>query len=423
MPALLSNKMLARVGRSQFFMYSLLIHAALVVLLGSAVLFQAVMQEEEFFGEPGSGGFFAEMAEPQPQPQIPQQTLQTPTVQAAVPTVTQQASLTAITAVGPSVANFSVPTFQTAVTAPTQSLQAAAPQRVSASAVAGMTTAQARAIKSFTSGWGVGGQGTGGLRQRKFKFTAYLAKYAMGDWNATVSMSGSRIVKGSLPNLLFFMKKFSADRIDANPNPEPLNLASSEIFTVKPPFIFFNGRRDFKLSDQEVENLRKYVLSGGAIWGDSSLPGRRSRFDIAFRREMRRVLPDRDKDFEALPADHPIYRGGYFQNIQAAPSGLNYYQEPVEVLRIFGEIAVIYTMNAYGVMWQVGIDEKGQPDLRRTESGPMVATDENIWDRREFYFRNLSPEALLASYQFGTNVVTHLLVRWENPLRRVPTGL
>jgi hypothetical protein len=286
-----------------------------------------------------------------------------------------------------------------------------------------MTTAQARAIQSFVSGWGVGGQGTGGLRQRKFKFTAYLAKYAMGDWNATVSMSGSRIVKGSLPNLLFFMKKFSADRIDANPNPEPLNLASSEIFTVKPPFIFFNGRRDFKLSDQEVENLRKYVLSGGAIWGDSSLPGRRSRFDIAFRREMRRVLPDRDKDFEALPADHPIYKGGYFQNIQTAPSGLNYYQEPVEVLRIFGEIAVIYTMNAYGVMWQIGIDEKGQPDLRRTESGAMVATDENIWERREFYFRNLSPEALLASYQFGTNVVTHLLVRWENPLRRVPTGL
>ena len=48
----------------------------------------------------------------------------------------------------------------------------------------------------------------------------------------------------------------------------------------KPPFVFFTGHRDFKLNDKEIENLQKYLQLGGAVWGDSSLPGSRSRFDL-----------------------------------------------------------------------------------------------------------------------------------------------
>ena len=60
----------------------------------------------------------------------------------------------------------------------------------------------------------------------------------------------------------------------------------SVIFNKKPPFIFFTGHRDFHLTDKEVTNLRNYIIVGGCVWGDSSLAGHRSRFDIAFRREM-----------------------------------------------------------------------------------------------------------------------------------------
>jgi hypothetical protein len=80
-------------------------------------------------------------------------------------------------------------------------------------------------------------------------------------------------------------------------------------------------------------------------------------------------------------------------------------------------------MNDYGDMWQIALDGKGQVDLSKNAGGQFVATDREIWERREFYFRNLSPEALMPTYQFGTNLVVHLLVRWDNPLRRVPTGL
>ncbi len=131
---------------------------------------------------------------------------------------------------------------------------------------------------------------------------------------------------------------------------------------MKPPFVFFTGHRDFKLTDKEVENLQKYLQLGGCVWGDSSLPGNRSRFDIAFRREMKRVLPDQDIAWETLPPDHPIYTQTYFPEIKAVPRGMNFYQEPVYALKHFGEVAVIYTANDYGDMWQIGLNEQGQYD-------------------------------------------------------------
>ena len=139
------------------------------------------------------------------------------------------------------------------------------------------------------------------------RITAYIGQYSGGNWDSTVRISaGNKIETGSLPNLLYLMSAWSKDKIKTNyTNVQAIKLDSDEIFSVKPPFIFLTGTRDFKLTDKEVENLQKYVRMGGCIWGDSSLPGLRSRFDIAFRREMKRVIPDVDKNFEPC---RPIIR-------------------------------------------------------------------------------------------------------------------
>jgi hypothetical protein len=192
-----------------------------------------------------------------------------------------------------------------------------------------------------------------------------------------------------------------------------IRLDSDEIFVAKPPFIFLTGTRDFRLTDREVENVRKYLKMGGAIWGDSSVPGKNSRFDIAFRREMKRVLADVDKDWEELPESDAVFSRSVFPEVRGVPPGLNSYREPIRVLRMYGEISVIYTSNDYGDMWQVGLNREGKIDLRRNQAGAYVATNDVVWQNRETYLRNLSPESLEASYKFGTNLVVHLLKRWD----------
>jgi hypothetical protein len=70
-------------------------------------------------------------------------------------------------------------------------------------------------------------------------------------------------------------------------------------------------------------------------------------------------------------------------------------------------------------MWQIGLNKEGQVDLRRDAKGRYVAINENIWENRELYTRNITPQSLVATYRFGINMVIHLLTRWEDQVRNV----
>lgn len=423
----LLDKLIEKFNNSRFFTISFVLHVLLIVIFGGTVLFEAMQEPPDFEG--GEGGFVSageEVAAPpavQMQPQETTFTVSTPTVQST--------TVAAITTTGQNPLNFSMDAIITpsAMVKPTTTTAAVTAAPAAAASTAGMSAAVASQIREFTGGWGKGsGSGTG-TRQREFVFTAFIAKYNGGNWNSVFRVVDG-IPQGALPNLLEFMSKESRDKIKTNYDKvEPIALDSDKLFTAKPPFIFFTGSRDFVLTDKEVANLQKYVRMGGAIWGDSSVPGKGSRFDIAFRREMRRVIPDKDKDFEALSPNDPMFRRApYFPEIKQQPPGLNYYDEPVYVMRYFGEIAVIYTANDYGDMWQFGIKQKGPREWEinndRNERGERVALDWDLYINTGLYIHNVDPrpplEGLLQTYKFGTNMVIHLLTRWEDKLRSAP---
>jgi hypothetical protein len=417
------QKLIDKFSNSRDFSISFALHAILVAIFGGTVLFQAVKEPPDFEG--GEGGFVeASDDNTPPQPPAQAQPQQTTFNVATAPPPTSSSQLSTITTTAVNPLNFAMATaivapMNAAPTAPAQTAVAPASTNMSSD---GMSTAVASSIKAFTGGWGKGsGSGTG-VRSREFEFTAYIGQYQGGNWNSTIRVVQNRIETGSLPNLLYLMSAWSKDKIKTNyKNVKAIKLDSDEIFSIKPPFIFLTGTRDFKLTDKEVENLQKYVRMGGCVWGDSSLPGLRSRFDIAFRREMKRVIPDVDKEFEPLPANHPIFTQTYFSEVKETPPGLNFYREPVFALKIYGEIAILYTANDYGDMWQIGLNQQGQIDLRRNEHGQFVAINETLFSNREVYIRNITPAALSTCFKFGTNVVIHLLTRWEDKVRTAPT--
>ncbi len=415
-----------RLSKSQFFVASLLFHLLLVIFFGSKAAFDNIKNDPDMIATE-AGQFVSSDPNPAPPapPAQPQQTKPqfnvTPTQTTAAP-----AGLTAITTATSAATSFSMPTAMTM--APSRSntitsIEAVAPSMPSATNQTALSKETKAAIAAFTAGWAQSPSGGGGgsLKERKFKFTAYVAKYSGGDWFSTVRKDGDKIIGGSLPNLLYVMKTQSQDKIDATPSPEAIDLASDKIFAVKPPFIFFSGHRDFVLTPKEVENLQRYVRLGGCIWGDSSLPGQRSRFDLAFRREMKRVIPDLDKQFEPLPRSHEIFTKTYYKEIMTVPPGMNSYQEPIYALKYNGEIAVLYTANDYGDMWQIGMNARWEIDQRRDLNNRRVALNEKLWDHRNTYFRGLEPDKIANTFRFGTNVVIHLLTRWESKVRSIST--
>jgi len=167
-------------------------------------------------------------------------------------------------------------------------------------------------------------------------------------------MADGKIVGGSLPDLIAKVSEWSHGNITAEVVPTPLNIGGPDLIEKKPPFIFFTGHKDFVLTPREVQNLQDYVEMGGLIWGDNALAGRGSRFDVAFRREMKRVVPDLDKKFEPVKMDDPIFTKSWYA-ITSLPTGMNYYAEPMEHLDIDGKIAILYTPNDYSDMLSMRI--------------------------------------------------------------------
>ena len=427
----LLDRLIDKFNNSRFFTISFVLHVLLIVIFGGTVLFEAMQEPPDFEG--GEGGFLAGGEETAAPPSAAQVQPQETTFTVSTPTV-QNTTVAAITTTGQNPLNFSMDAVITpsAMVKPSTSAVAATAAPAAAAGAAGMSAAAAGQIREFTGGWGKGtGSGTG-TRQREFDFTAFIAKYSGGNWDSVYRVLDN-IPRGALPNLLEFMSKESRDKIKTNYDKvEAVPLDSDRIFAAKPPFIFFTGSRDFVLTDKEVANLQKYVRLGGAIWGDSSVPGRGSPFDIAFRREMKRVMPDKDKDFEELSPNDPVFRRApYFPEIKQQPPGLNYYDEPVYVMRYFGEIAIIYTANDYGDMWEFGIKQKDEKTSRewvlnngRDVKGNRVALDWDLYLNNGLYIHNVDPrpplQGLLDTYKFGTNMVIHLLTRWEDKLRSAP---
>lgn len=406
-------------NRARYMTISALLHLILILALGGTVMYKISTPTPDFAAPPG-GLLTDESNVPQQQEQVQIQNSDfsvTSTATTASAPTSQMATITTTATTANS--------FQMAsITAPSLSITPtkAAPTAMSAPGLStkGLSKGQASRIAGFTGGWAKGGTAAMSqpLKSRAFEFTAYLAKYQGGDWDATVWLDGDTVRGGSLHNLLYIISRLSHKKIHADPQPIPLDLSSNEIFEKKPPFIWFTGHRDFTLTDAEVKNLGEYLRSGGCIWGDSSLPGQRSRFDIAFRREMLRILPELNQKWETLPASHTIYTNTYYQEIKGVVPGMNFYKEPIYALRGFAEeLAVIYTANDYGDMWQFGIDENGDFDLSRDEKRRFVAINEPMWHRRNLYFRNVEPKALMDTYKFGTNIIIHLLTRWERHVR------
>lgn len=119
-----------------------------------------------------------------------------------------------------------------------------------------------------------------------------LLKYSGGgDWYANPT---------SLSNLIEFCNK----NIKTNINPEPatVEVGSPEIFNF--PFVHMTGHGNVVFSNQDIKNLRDYLIGGGFLHISDNYG-----LDKFVRREMKRVFPE--LDFVELPFDHPIYHQKY----------------------------------------------------------------------------------------------------------------
>ncbi|MEW6201249.1 MAG: DUF4159 domain-containing protein [bacterium] len=77
-----------------------------------------------------------------------------------------------------------------------------------------------------------------------------------------------------------------------------IELTDDDLFSY--PMLFMTGHGNIVFSPEEAARLRQYLMQGGFLWASDDYG-----MDTAFRREMKKVFPDRD--LVELPFDHEIY--------------------------------------------------------------------------------------------------------------------
>jgi len=119
-----------------------------------------------------------------------------------------------------------------------------------------------------------------------------LLKYkGGGDWYANPT---------SLPNLISFCNQNLNTKI--NPKPQTVDVGSPDIFQF--PLLHMTGHGNVFFTDDEAENLRNYLLSGGFLHIDDNYG-----MEPYLKKELKKVFPN--KELVELPANHAIFNIAY----------------------------------------------------------------------------------------------------------------
>jgi hypothetical protein len=101
-------------------------------------------------------------------------------------------------------------------------------------------------------------------------------------------------------NLLRFLRGHT--RVDAGAREARVGIMDEDFFAY--PFCYMTGHGNVRFSEEEAGRLRTYLENGGFLFANDDYG-----MDAAFRREMKRVFPDRE--LVEIPPSHGIFRGPF----------------------------------------------------------------------------------------------------------------
>jgi hypothetical protein len=112
-----------------------------------------------------------------------------------------------------------------------------------------------------------------------------------GDWYANPT---------SLPNLITFCNQNINTKI--NPKVGNVEVGNADIFSY--PFVHMTGHGNVVFSPNDLQNLKKYLYSGGFLHIDDNYG-----MDEFIRKEIKKIFPN--EELKEIPVSHPIFQKPY----------------------------------------------------------------------------------------------------------------
>lgn len=181
-----------------------------------------------------------------------------------------------------------------------------------------------------------------------------------GDWYSNPT---------ALPNLITFCN----NNINTTINNKPKTVEVGSVALFQYPFVHMTGHGNVSFSNEEAENLRNYLNSGGFLHIDDNYG-----MDIYIRKELQKVF--HNQELIELPAKHPIFSSAYrfpkglpkiHEHNGKRPQAFGYFHD--------GRLVCIYTTES---------------DLG------------DGWENQEIH--NDPPEVRLKALQMGANIIKYV---------------
>lgn len=104
----------------------------------------------------------------------------------------------------------------------------------------------------------------------------------------------------SNPTALANLIKFCNEQINTTINEKPETVTPNNVDLFNYPFIHMTGHGNVFFTNEEAQNLRDYLISGGFIHIDDNYG-----MDIYLRKELVKIFPS--KELKELAGNHPIF--------------------------------------------------------------------------------------------------------------------
>ncbi len=148
-----------------------------------------------------------------------------------------------------------------------------------------------------------------------------------GDWYSNPT---------SLPNLI----QFCNDQINTTITLNPQTVKPNSVDLFDYPFVHMTGHGNVFFTQEEAQNLRNYLLSGGFLHIDDNYG-----MDQYLRKELIKIFPN--KDLTELSNDHPVFNY-HFNFSQGLPKIHEHDNSRPQALGIFheGRLLLLYTFES-----------------------------------------------------------------------------
>ncbi|MCB5234662.1 MAG: DUF4159 domain-containing protein [Candidatus Cloacimonetes bacterium] len=161
-----------------------------------------------------------------------------------------------------------------------------------------------------------------------------------------------------LPNLAKFINGETGSDIPIDQS--VVRAGESRLFEY--PFVYMTGHGNIRFTEAELVNLRKWMLRGGFLYADDDYG-----MDESFRREIRRIFPERE--LIEIDSSHPLFTS-YFDYSEGLPKIHEHDNQPPQAFAMFddnGRMMMLYTYETNISDGWADPDTHGNPpELRET---------------------------------------------------------